>query len=337
VLIPAQGGHDPGVDEARARAEAIPPIPEPIKVAGDHEVRVGTSSWTDPTMIKAGVFYPDGADTAEERLRYYASLFPVVEVDSTYYALPVKNVTQAWSERTPGHFLFDIKAHALFTGQPSEVKRLPKYIREKLPAELAEKSRIYAKDLPDEIRDELWKGFLEALEPLKSSGRLGAISLQFPRWVFPSHEAREVMRDAKQRLDTAGVPMAAEFRHQSWFNEKNAERTLKFLEDEGIAYVMVDEPQGLKSSIPPLAAVTSEKLAILRMHGRRAETWEQKGIPVVERFRYLYDEDELADWVPRIREAAKKAAQTHVLMNNCFGNYGTTNAREFAALLKDQL
>jgi uncharacterized protein YecE (DUF72 family) len=73
------------------------------------------------------------------------------------------------------------------------------------------------------------------------------------------------------------------------------------------------------------------------MHGRRKETWEKQGIPVVERFRYLYDEDEMADWVPRIREAAKKASQTHVLMNNCYGNYGTTNAKELAALLKEQL
>lgn len=338
MLFESSDLHDPGTEAAAERAVAVQEASNrPVHAAGGAEVYVGTSSWTDPTMTKAGVFYPADATTAEERLRYYASLFPVVEVDSTYYALPVENVTRAWVERTPGHFVFDIKAHALMTGQPSEVKRLPKFIREELSEEVAAKSRIYSRDLPEELQEGLWQAFLNALRPLQEAGKLGAVSLQFPRWVFPSHEAREVMRDAKRRLDEFGVSMAAEFRHNSWFNEKNAERTLQFLEENGIAYVMVDEPQGLKSSIPPLTAVTSPQLAIVRMHGRRAETWEKKGIPVVERFRYLYDEDELADWVPRIREASKKASKTHVLMNNCFGNYGTTNARELAALLRDQL
>ena len=100
---------------------------------------------------------------------------------------------------------------------------------------------------------------------------------------------------------------------------------------------MVDGPQGLKSSIPPVTAVTSVELAVVRFHGRRTDLWEKPNIPVVERFRYLYDEDQLADWVPRIREVAKAAKQTHVLMNNCFGNYGTTNARELADLLRAQL
>jgi uncharacterized protein YecE (DUF72 family) len=96
---------------------------------------------------------------------------------------------------------------------------------------------------------------------------------------------------------------------------------------------MVDEPQGMRSSLPPMVAVTSPELAIVRFHGRRTETWEAKGIPVVERFRYLYDAKELGEWVPRVEEAASKAKDLHLLMNNCYANYGTTNAREIAALL----
>jgi uncharacterized protein YecE (DUF72 family) len=97
---------------------------------------------------------------------------------------------------------------------------------------------------------------------------------------------------------------------------------------------MVDEPQGMKSSVPPLAAVTAPRLAVLRMHGRNADAWEKKGIPVVERFRYLYSEKELKEWVPRIIDAAEQAKEVHVLMNNCYGNYGTTNAAELAALVR---
>jgi uncharacterized protein YecE (DUF72 family) len=99
--------------------------------------------------------------------------------------------------------------------------------------------------------------------------------------------------------------------------------------------VMVDAPPGTKSSLPPMVAVTSPRLAVVRFHGRRTETWEAANIPVVERFRYLYDESELGEWVPRIREAAAQVRETHVLMNNCYANYGTTNARELAALLAD--
>ena len=326
--------HDPGTEVAGARGAAVAPAPKPIRVAGDHEVRVGTASWTDPTMTAAGVFYPPEATSAEDRLRHYASRFPVVEVDASYYAIPSPETARLWVERTPAGFIFDVKAHALMTGQPSEVKRLPKPIRDALPEALAAKARIYGKDLPGELIDEIWNTFSRAIEPLREAGRLGAVFLQFPHWVFPSRESRELILDARRRL---GVEVAAEFRNASWFNEKNADRTLRFLEENRVPYVMVDGPQGLRSSIPPLVAVSSPELAVIRFHGRRADLWEKPGIPVVERFRYLYDEDQLADWVPRIRRVAREARQTHVLMNNCFGNYGTTNAGELAALLEEQL
>ena len=326
--------HDPGTEAARRRAEALGAVAEPIPAGGGGLVRVGTASWTDPTMTAAGVFYPPEAKSAEDRLRYYAEQFPVVEVDSSYYAIPARETAELWVERTPPDFRFDVKAHALMTGQPSEVKRLPKAIREELPDSMKEKARIYGKDLPGELYDEVWAMFARAIEPLKEADRLGAVFLQFPRWVFPSNENRELILDARRRL---GVEVAAEFRNGTWFNDKNAERTIRFLTDNQVPYVMVDGPQGLKSSVPPVVVASSPELAVFRFHGRRTDLWEKPNIPVVERFRYLYDEDQLADWVPRIREVAKKAKQTHVLMNNCFGNYGTTNARELASLLKEQL
>jgi uncharacterized protein YecE (DUF72 family) len=323
--------HDPGPEQAAERSEPHAAASRhPFRLA-DGTVRIGTASWTDPTMTAAGVFYPPDATTAEDRLRYYADQFPIVEVDATYYALPNRHMGEVWLERTPPEFTFDIKAHALMTGQPSEVKRLPKEIREELPLELVEKKRIYGKDLPAELYDAIWEQFLDALKPLHSAGKLGAVFLQYPRWFFPSNESRDAIVEAHERLGDVG--MAVEFRNGSWFNEKNAERTVRFLEKHEIPFVMVDEPQ-TKSSLPPIYAVTSPRLAVVRFHGRRVETWEAKGIPVVERFRYLYDEEELGEWVPRVREAASAARDVHVLMNNCYANYGTTNARELAALLQ---
>jgi len=324
--------HDPGAEPAgRRAAEAGDAATSPIHAAKGL-VRFGTASWTDPTMTAPGVFYPAGAKTAEERLRYYASQFPVVEVDATYYALPNRRTAEGWVERTPDGFVFDIKAHALMTGQPTEVARLPKAVREELPAELTEKKRIYRKDMPAEVLDGVYAQFREALEPLIEAGKLGAVFVQFPKWVFPSNEARELILETRERL---ALPIAVEFRHGSWFNEKNAERTVRFLQDNKIPYVAVDEPQGFKSSVPPVIVPTSDDLAVFRFHGRNAENWEKKDIPPSERFRYLYDEDELADWTPKIAAVARKTKETHVIYNNCFSNYGTTNAREAAKLLAE--
>ncbi|HEV2414589.1 MAG TPA: DUF72 domain-containing protein [Candidatus Dormibacteraeota bacterium] len=324
--------HDPGPAIAGKRAdEAGEAARKPVHV-GKGEARFGTASWTDPTMTVPGVFYPKGVSTAEERLRFYAEHFSMVEVDATYYALPYKRMAESWVERTPKDFVFDIKAHALMTGQPTELSRLPKAIKEELPAELSEKKRIYRKDMPNELLDAVYQQFREALEPLIEARKLGAVFVQFPKWVFPSNEARELILETRQRLD---LPIAVEFRHGSWFNEKNAERTIRFLQDNKVPYVAVDEPQGFKSSVPPVIFPTNDELAVIRFHGRNNENWEKKDIPPSERFRYLYDEDELADWTPKIAAIAKTAKQTHVVYNNCYSNYGTTNAREAARLLAE--
>ena len=327
--------HDPGADAAGDRAAdvAVAAV-DPIKVPGGGRIRIGTASWTDPTMTAAGVFYPTNANTAEERLQHYAATFPLVEVDATYYALPVESTAKLWVERTPPDFVFDIKAHALMTGQGTETKRLPKALRQELPEPIAAKSRLYAKDLPSDVLDAVYGIFRGALEPLREAGQLGSILLQYPKWVFPSNENRDAIAEAVARLD--GLRVAVEFRNGSWLNEKNADRTLRFLRDQNAAFVMVDEPQGFKSSVPPVTAVTSD-LALVRFHGRNAETWEAKNITPAERFRYLYGREELEEWAPRIRTVAEEAKDTHVLMNNCYANYGTTNAREIAAILAGEL
>ena len=324
--------HDPGLEASRERGEAAAEAARaPVRV-GRGEVRFGTASWTDPTMTAPGVFYPKGATTAEDRLRYYASQFPVVEVDSTYYALPGRKTAETWVARTPDDFVFDVKAHALMTGQPTEVARLPGAIKDELGDELKAKKRIYRKDMPAELLDAVYEQFRDAVAPLVDADKLGAVFIQFPKWVFPSNEARELILETRERL---ALPIAVEFRHGSWFNEKNAERTVRFLQDNKIPYVAVDEPQGFKSSVPPVVVPTNDELAIFRFHGRNRENWEKKDIPPSERFRYLYDEDELADWTPKIATVAKQTKQTHAIYNNCFSNYGTTNAREAAKLLAE--
>jgi uncharacterized protein YecE (DUF72 family) len=156
--------------------------------------------------------------------------------------------------------------------------------------------------------------------------------LQYPRWVRPSKPSAALIEDARRRL---GDRLAAvEFRHRDWLADGTRERTLALLERNGFGYVCVDEPQGLDSSVPPVAAVTAGALAIVRFHGRRAEFWEGKVATVSERFRYLYDAQQLEEWLPRIAELAERAKEIHLVFNNCYANYGTTNALEMGRLLR---
>lgn len=331
--------HDPGHERAKRRAERVPEevrarVARGVDLPAGHRVLVGTASWTDPTITESDVFYPPSVRTPEQRLRYYASCFPLVEVDSSYYAIPAARTAQAWVARTPADFTFDVKAHALMTGQPSEVSRLPKDLREALPAELRTKPRVYGEQLPSELLDEVWARFLDALAPLRDAGKLGAVLLQFPRWIVPSRKAAALIEDAATRL--GGVPGAVELRNHRWFESpERTRKVLDFLRAQGLAHVMVDGPRGLESSVPPVVATTTPELAVVRLHGRRDDLWEKRGVPTVERYRYLYDEAQLEDWAEPILDAAAQAKRTHVLLNNCHGNYGTTNAVEIGAMVID--
>jgi len=203
------------------------------------QIRVGTASWTDRTLIESG-WYPPEANNAEKRLRYYARQFPLVEVDATYYALPAEQTARAWAERTPPGFTFNIKAFSLFTQHPTPVRALPADLREAAAGE-GGKTRVYLKDVDPAVTEAAWDRFLAALEPLRAAGKLGAILLQFPPWFVIGRARREY-----------------------------------FLASHRLPYVCVDMPQGYPSSIPPVLAATSD-LAVLRMHGH-SDKWTSKEI-----------------------------------------------------------
>ena len=256
----------------------------------------------------------------------------MVEVDATYYALPVRSTAAAWAARTPDDFTFDIKAHALMTGHPTEARRLPDWLRRALPRTSSSAPRIYTHELPEEIVNEVWTRFRSALDPLRSTGKLGAIMLQYPRWFDPTRASADALRRARTRLgdDLATV----EFRNRAWMEGRMAERTLGLLRELELSYVVVDAPPGMQSSMPPTVAITDKRLVVFRLHGRRVETWEAKNDPVTERYRYLYDRHQLRFWQQHIRKAALDVARVHVTFNNNHANYATTNAAEMAALFR---
>src|SRR5215469_4107685 len=187
------------------------------------QIRLGTAGWTDKTLIDAG-WYPKDASTPEKRLRYYARQFPLVEVDSTYYALPAEQTAATWRDRTPAGFTFNVKAFSLFTQHPTAVKALPADLREAVAnggkdgknakeAKVA-KDRVYLKDVPPEVADAAWERFLAALEPLREAGKLGAILLQFPPWFPISRANKEYIVACAQRAAPRRV--CVEFRNRTW-------------------------------------------------------------------------------------------------------------------------
>ena len=295
------------------------------------EIRVGTASWTDKTLIEEADWYPKRSMSAEERLRYYADRFRMVEVDSTYYFPPSVALVEKWIDRTPDDFRFDVKAYSLLTGHPTQERSVWDDVLEALPDEHRGKRNVYLDHLPEGAVDRAWERFREALRPLDSAGKLGAVFFQYPPWFHPGRPARRTLQDLAERLE--GFDVAVELRNASWFGEDDSERTLALLDELDLAYVCVDEPQGFDNSVPPITAVTHPRLAVLRMHGHNRENWNRKGISAAERFRYLYDEDELEAWVPQVRELADRARETHVVFNNCYRDYGVRNATQMSALL----
>lgn len=296
------------------------------------ELLVGISSWTEPTLIKRGNFYPKGVNSAEARLKFYATQFPIVEVDSSYYFPPSERNAALWAERTPKEFTFNVKAYSLLTEHPTKVDSLYKDVREALPKELLEKKNVYREKVPSELMDEVWQRFRDALMPLHSAGKLGAVLFQFPQWFIIGRKHKDHILECVERLPDYRI--AVEFRHKTWMEQRNQEETLSFLKEHAIPFVCVDMPQGFDSSIPPVAAATSPDLAMIRFHGRDPEVWEKKSATAAERFRYDYRKKELEEWVPRIEELSGQAAETHVVMNNCYENYAVKNARQLADLLE---
>lgn len=284
-------------------------------------IKVGTASWTDRTLLASG-WYPPEATSPQARLAYYASQFPLVEVDSTYYTPPNERNSTLWVTRTPPGFTFNVKAFSLLTQHPTRPDALYKELRPRTA-----KKTIYLRDLEPAVVDVVWERFVAALLPLHDAGKLGAVLFQFPQW-FPIGRAnRHYLLECKRRC--APLPICVEFRNATWLAEANRTETLEFLTAYAIPYVSVDMPQGHPSSVPPVLAATAD-LAVVRFHGH-SEKWTSRDI--YERFGYRYSAEELGAWAPRLHELAGQVSELHVVLNNCYRNYAQINAAELAGLL----
>lgn len=292
----------------------------------------GSCSWTDKTLVQDGDWYPRRTMSAEARLRFYASQFPLTEIDSTYYAPPSEQQAALWVERTPDGFRFDVKAYSLLTGHPTRPRSLWPDLREALAPDVAEKRAIYPTHLDADALDEAWRRFESALRPLHDAGKLGAVLFQYPPWFVPRRENRREVEALSERLPLYLV--SVEFRSPMWMAKpRDRERTLAMLEEHELVFVCVDAPK--VSGLQSVLAVTNPKLLLMRFHGRSESTWKDTSGSAAERFRYLYRKDELAELTRPLAEAASQAQESHFLMNNCYRDYAVRNAAELRDLLAD--
>jgi uncharacterized protein YecE (DUF72 family) len=277
-------------------------------VSGSATVRVGTCSWADETLTK--VWYPKGVRSGEERLRYYADHFSVVEANSTYYRLPDRELVQRWADRTPDDFVMHVKAFGMMTRHPVKAEALPPELREGAPVDA--RGRIDRP--PRELRAEVFARFHEALEPLRSTGKLGGILMQFPSYIVFKDRSFEYIEWAAEQL--RGDEMLVEFRHRSWLDEEHRAETLRFLEERGLSYVVVDAPPTESpTAVDTVVAATSDT-AYVRFHGRNVATWNKRTGSAAERFDYLYSEEELGGWVEPLRELAAESERAYAMFNN---------------------
>jgi uncharacterized protein YecE (DUF72 family) len=323
----------PGDFHGRGSAPTLPAAPRGPAAHNGRVVRCGIAGWIDRELIASRRFYPAGVTSSEERLQFYSSQFTMVEVDSSYYGMPARKNSDLWIARTPPGFVFDVKSFSLFTRHPTNPRALPPEIRAELPAALAGKKNVYLEQLPDEVVDAAWDAFRDALEPLRAAGKLGAVFFQLPPWLFPSTANLAHIELCQERMD--GFPIAVEFRRREWLDESHAAGTLAFLRARGIAHVAVDAPQGFTSSMPPVHETTSDRLAVVRFHGRNHRNWDLKGAPPSVRFQHNYTDAELSEWVPRIQAMEDGVAEVHAIMNNNYSDWAPANARRLEELLAE--
>ena len=297
-------------------------------------IRIGTASWTDPSLIKCKRFYPKGCSSAEQRLRYYASQFSLVEVDSTYYSMPRADFAQAWADRTPADFRFNVKAFRILTGHQTPPAQLPADVRQML--EPIQAKNVYYKDLTPEIRDMLWRRYLGGIEPLRVAGKLMAVHFQFAPWFTHGSANMDYLREVRERLNDYTVSI--EFRSKGWLFEAHRESTLELLRQNRLVHTITDEPQGFPNSVEQVWEVTNPELSVLRLHGRNVETWAAKDAKTAaDRFNYDYSDIELAGLAEHARRIVPRVRDLSIVFNNNNEDQGQRNARTLRSILEGKV
>lgn len=234
------------------------------------------------------------ARTAKNKMfDYYCRHFSAVEINSTYYTLPSPTTFASMVHKCPPDFRFVVKAH---------------------------KDMTHAEELQPGVFD----GFKQATAPLLERNMLGCALAQFP-WSFrntPENQEKLVRFKAMM----GSIPTVIEFRNTDWVNDE----TFELLRELDLGFCSVDEP-GLNGLMPRIAVATSD-VGYVRFHGRNAKEWWQHEA-AWQRYNYLYEPEELQEWVTKVRGLSEKTADTYLFFNNHYQGKSAQNARMFASML----
>jgi uncharacterized protein YecE (DUF72 family) len=266
-------------------------------------IRVGLTGWGDHDSLY-------DASTRQHKLVQYSSCFPVVEIDSSFYAVQPQRNYEKWVKETPDSFSFVVKTYQGITG----------HLRSRSPFD---------------TNADMFKAFKESIQPLITARKLKVVLFQYPPWFECNKENVSVLRAARELI--GDIPAALEFRHQSWFHPAYRERTLEFMKQERWIHSICDEPQVGDGSIPMVLEPTDENITIVRFHGRNVKGWIRNGKNRENwrevRYLYRYNKKELTEWKHRLLDLKKNTNDIYVLFNNNSGGDAAYNAQQLIEIL----
>ena len=266
-------------------------------------IYIGLTGWGDHDSLSIDKI-PN-----RDKLKVYGAHFPVVEVDASFYAIQPKRNIEKWIAETPSSFQFVVKAYQGMTGHQRG-------------------------EIPFDSKKEMFAAFRDSLEGYQKSGKLAMVLFQFPPWFDCKRENVNYLRWCKAEMGE--IPLAIEFRNQSWYRPNMVQQTLEFLEKEGWIHTVCDEPQAGEGSIPLVLKATHPDKTLVRFHGRNIHGWQKpaSGVNWREvRYLYRYNKQELVDWVEKLRILEKQSKDVYVLFNNNSGGDAADNAKQFIDLL----
>lgn len=265
-------------------------------------IKIGLTGWGDhPSLYNE-------TTTSRDKLFDYSGHFPIVELDTSFYAIPQLSNVEKWVKETPDNFQFVVKAYQGMTG----------HLRD---------------ENPFSTRQEMFETFRTSIERFQQAGKLAMVLVQFPPWFDCQAKNVQYIRYMKQQLQQ--FPIAIEFRNQTWYRNERQQQTLEFLQQEQLIHTICDEPQAGIGSVPFVSEVTATK-ALIRIHGRNLYGWRNSGATEnwrKVRFLYDYNEEELTALAKEIKEIETKTEEVYVLFNNNSGHHAAKNAFTLQQLL----
>lgn len=266
-------------------------------------IYIGLSGWGDHDSI-----YPPKSNS-KNKLIHYSAHFPIVELDSSFYAIPPERNSVKWMKDTPDSFQFIIKAYQGMTGHQRG-------------------------EIPYESKEEMFALFKKSVIPYINAGKLAMVLFQFPPWFDCTKDHVAYLRWCRDQM--GDMPSALEFRHQSWFSPAFMKRTLDFMKEEEWIHSICDEPQAGVGSIPAVLEATSRLKTLVRFHGRNKEGWKKpaSGENWREvRYLYRYNKTELTEWKKKLEVLQRQSHDIYVVFNNNSGGDAADNGKEMIGLL----